>query len=305
MPTIATVSGPFLKWAGGKGRLAPIVAASTPADFATYHEPFAGAGAVFYAIAAHRGPLPARLNDLNEALMETFRVVRDDVGLLIDHLHHLALAYFAEDDEGRKAFYYRVREHVPATPVERAARFIFLNKTGYNGLYRVNRSGHFNVPFGRYKNPRILHAERLVAASAALQHATFTSVDFEEACAAARPGDFVYLDPPYQPLSATSNFTSYTSQEFGPREQERLRDTFEDLTRRGVAAMLSNSSHPYVRELYEDRGFTIRVVPMSRAINSNAARRSAIDELLITNFERVGAPPGTSPAEAAPLATSP
>ena len=282
------MSAPFLKWAGGKGKLAPVVAAGCPASIVTYHEPFVGAGAVFFALEQERPGLPSRLNDLNGALMETFRVVRDDVEQLIEELGRMAGEFFGRDAEGRKAYYYQVRAEDPATAVGRAARLIFLNRTGYNGLYRVNRSGRFNVPYGRYANPRILHTEGLRAASQSLRNAELTSVDFEEACAAARPGDFVYLDPPYQPLSATSSFTSYTSAEFSQDEQRRLRDVFEDLTSRGVPAMLSNSSHPFIRELYDGRGLEIRTVKMSRAINSNGHGRAPIDELLIDNFARVG-----------------
>lgn len=285
----SAVSGPFLKWAGGKAKLAPLIACRSPRDFPRYHEPFVGAGAVFFSVAERQATMPARLNDLNGALMETFQVVRDDVGPLIDTLHRMALAFLPLDDTGRRDYFYATRADEPRDAVARAARFIFLNRTGYNGLYRVNRAGKFNVPYGRYANPRILHAVGLVAASKALQRAELTSVDFATACDAATAGDFVYLDPPYQPLSATSNFTSYTSQAFGPDEQRRLRDVFDALTDRGVAAMLSNSSHPVIEELYAGRGYGMETVRMSRAINSNGQGRSAIAELLIDNLERVGA----------------
>lgn len=283
------MSAPFIKWAGGKGKLAPVISSGAPARLGTYHEPFVGAGAVFFALNEERQGIRAVLNDVNEELMATFEVVRDDLGSLIDALSGMAEEYLAQDQEGRKGYYYQVRAEEPGDPVSRAARFIFLNRTGYNGLYRVNRSGRFNVPHGRYANPRILQEERLVAASQALQQTELTSLDFAEACERARPGDFVYFDPPYQPLSATSKFTSYTSDDFSSEEQERLRDVFEAVTRRGVAAVLSNSSHPLIRELYEGCGYTIATVQMSRAINSKAKGRAPIDELLIDNFERVGA----------------
>ena len=187
--------------------------------------------------------------------------------------------------------YYELRASEPSGQVHRAARFIFLNKTCYNGLFRVNIRGGFNVPHGRYKHPRILDETLLESASEALQHAELRSEDFATTCAGAEPGDFVYLDPPYHPLSATSNFTGYTRADFGPADQRRLRDEFEDLACRGVAAMLSNSDHEFVRGLYSGLGYRIDTVSMSRAINSRGAARQPIPELLIDNFERVGAQP--------------
>lgn len=277
---------PFLKWAGGKGKLAPEVVARAPSQFGSYHEPFAGAGAVFFALAANRPLGGAMLNDLNRDLVTAYTIVRDNVYGLIRQLRPLRKRYYEADEAGRAAMFYEVRAQHPRGAVVATARLIFLNKTCYNGLYRVNSQGEFNVPHGRYRNPNILDETNLRACSEALRGVHLTSVDFEAACAAARPGDFVYLDPPYQPLSATANFTGYTSDAFGPAEQERLARVFEELTRRGVAALLSNSSHPFIDALYEGKGYTIEHVKMSRAINSNAAKRSAIDELLVGNMER-------------------
>lgn len=277
---------PFLKWAGGKGKLAPAVVARAPASFGSYHEPFAGAGAVFFALAGDRPLAGATLNDLNRDLVAAYTVVRDNVEGLIKQLRPLRNRYYDLDEAGRAAMFYEVRAQHPRGAVAATARLIFLNKTCYNGLYRVNSQGEFNVPHGRYKNPNILDEANLRACSESLRGLSLTSVDFEEACDAARPGDFVYFDPPYQPLSATANFTGYTRDAFGPVEQERLARVFEDLTRRGVAALLSNSSHPFIDALYEAKGYTIEHVKMSRAINSNAAKRSAIDELLVGNMER-------------------
>ncbi|MCC7365808.1 MAG: Dam family site-specific DNA-(adenine-N6)-methyltransferase [Dehalococcoidia bacterium] len=282
----APVAAPFLKWAGGKAKLVPEILARAPAAFGRYHEPFLGGGAVFFALERLHPGLAARLSDGNADLVATYRAVRDEVDGVVAALRVLEARYFADDPECRAAVYYSVRGCVPADPDEAAARTIFLNRTGYNGLYRVNSSGRFNVPHGRYKRPRILHEERLRAASAALAHCELDAEDFEAACEAARPGDFVYLDPPYYPLTATARFTNYTRESFGLPEQERLRDAFDRLTARGVAALLSNSDHPVVRELYGGRGYTLDQVTMSRAINSKGTGRAPIAELLIGNLGR-------------------
>lgn len=279
---------PFLKWAGGKAKLAPAILAAAPATPSRYLEPFVGAGAVFFAmLEAHPG-LPSVLNDANNDLIDTFTVLRDSPDALIAALSMLSADYLAREGQERRDRYYALRSSNPTHPVDRAARFIFLNKTCYNGLFRVNLRGGFNVPHGRYKNPRILDEALLRDCSAALQRAELRSEDFATTCASARSGDFVYLDPPYHPLSATASFTGYTRADFGRADQLRLRDSFEDLTRRGVAAMLSNSDHEFVSGLYGGLGYSLGTVSMSRAINSRASARAPISELLINNFERVG-----------------
>jgi DNA adenine methylase len=278
---------PFLKWAGGKGRLVAAILDAAPEQFATYHEPFLGAGAVFFGMAAAGRFERAVINDSNAELMDTFRQVRDDVAGVTGALELLAAAYLGSGLDARAQIYYSIRASRPETRAARAARTIFLNKTCYNGLYRVNRKGEFNVPHGDYTRPAILDPKLLCGASAALQCADLRCEDFETACGAAQPGDFVYLDPPYHPLSATSSFTSYTHAAFGAPEQERLRDVFLDLTGRGVAALLSNSDHPFVRELYEGHGLELRCVSMSRAINSVGSKRAPISELLISNAQLV------------------
>ncbi|GBD24208.1 Modification methylase DpnIIA [bacterium HR29] len=276
---------PFLKWAGGKGKLAPKLAAMAP-PFLRYHEPFLGGGAVFFAF-EERGLLgSAFLSDSNRLLIDAFRAVRDAVEEVIAALEPLAAAFDRATPEERRALYYAVRDHRPASDVAAAAWLIFLNRTCYNGLFRVNGAGRFNVPYGRYANPRILDAERLRECSRALRTAQLTAEDFESACERAQPGDFVYLDPPYHPLSATAHFTKYTSDGFGPEEQARLAACFERLSARGVAAALSNSAHPSILRLYEAKGYDLQTVPMPRAINSKGNGRSPIPELLVTNFHR-------------------
>ena len=265
---------PFIKWAGGKSQLLEYM--KVPARFRTYHEPFLGGGAVFFALQ----PRSAFLSDVNEELTNAYRVVKESVEKLISVLKE-ASGEVTEDD------YYEVRAQDPESldPVNRAARFIFLNKTCYNGLYRVNRDGKFNVPFGRYKAPRICDAEGLRLASEALKHAIVKTRDFQDALKLVEPNDFVYLDPPYVPLSKTSNFTEYTSKSFTWQDQEmlaaaalRLRDEVR------CFVLISNSYHPKIRSLYERIGFRLRHVTAQRVIGSTASSRGRINELLISNY---------------------
>jgi DNA adenine methylase len=265
---------PFLKWAGGKAQLLPEIVARVPASFGGYHEPFIGGGAVFFALAAG-GRLGggASLSDVNPNLVETWRAIRDDVEGVI-----AALGPHVNEAE----HFYRVRALEPGalTLAARAARVIYLNKTGFNGLYRENRSGRFNVPFGRYANPTICDAPNLRAVSKALQGVSIEVRDFRSVLERAVPGDFVYFDPPYVPLSSTASFTAYSrGGGFGPEEQRALRDVFAELAARGVHVLLSNSDVPIVRELY--RGFRIEQVWARRPINSNPDARGAVAEVLV------------------------
>ena len=277
---------PFLKWAGGKQQLLPSLLAGAPETFGRYFEPFVGGGALFFAL-ADRGRLDAThgavLGDANADLVATYRAVRDDFRGLVRRLRALESRYLGRDAEERAVLFYRLRDSAPRDARGAAARFIFLNKTCFNGLYRVNRAGHFNVPHGRYAEPRILDVPVLTAASEALALVELRHTDFEAACADAAAGDFVYFDPPFHPLSATSSFTQYTSADFGWADQERLRVCIDGLTARGVHVLLSNSPHPLVTYLYESAGYELRRVPARRAINSKGDGRGPIDELLVTN----------------------
>ena len=267
--TGAIAGRPFIKWVGGKRQLLPVLLARVPRYAGRYLEPFIGGGALFFALRPPR----AVLADVNARLIRTYKGVRDNVG----HVIELLRSY--PHDSG---FFYRLREADidSASDAEVAAWFIYLNKTGFNGLYRVNRADRFNVPFGRYVNPNICDEKTLRACSAALAGAELLVADFEVVLAKAKPGDFTYIDPPYVPLNITSSFTSYTSHGFGSAEQTRLRDAARKLKWRGVHALLSNSSAPLVRNLYAD-GFTLTEVSATRSVNSKAAGRGAVAELLI------------------------
>jgi DNA adenine methylase len=264
---------PFLKWAGGKGQLLEAIFARLPPGEirGTYFEPFLGGGAVFFELARRGWVRRARLFDRNEELVATYRAVKDDVEAVI-----LALQLHHNDE----AHYYEVRAQDPTTlsDAARAARTIFLNRVGFNGLYRVNASGKFNVPFGRYRNPKICAPENLRAASKALACAELGVAGFEESCTEASAGDVVYLDPPYLPLSRTANFTAY-SDRFGEEEHRRLADVFAAIVDRGAVALLSNSDTELSRELYA--AFKTTSIEATRAINSKADRRGTVRELLV------------------------
>jgi DNA adenine methylase len=262
---------PFLKWVGGKGRLIEQLRPHLPSPFKRYFEPFAGGAALFFAL----GPRRAVLTDVNAELIDCYRTVRDHVEDVIVALRRHR--YSAEH-------YYRVRAMDPAglKLPERAARTIYLNKTGYNGLYRVNRAGKFNVPMGRYTNPTVCDAENLRACSAALRRVELEQRDFAELGVRARAGDFVYFDPPYDPMSATAAFTSYAPGGFGPDAQRRLAELFAGLARKGVHVVLSNSDTPLIRELY--RPFRITPILAARSINSRGSRRGKVGEVLVTSF---------------------
>lgn len=271
MTQALTNARPFLKWAGGKGQLVEAYQPHFPANYNVYLEPFLGGGAVFF----HLAPSSAVLSDANRDLIDTYRAVKNHVSQLI-----AALA----NHRNEESYYYSIRSANPKklTRLERAARFIFLNRTCYNGLYRVNRQGFFNVPFGSYAQPKIVHEPNLRAASRALRYATLKCADFEETMNLASAGDFVYLDPPYDPISITASFTSYHHRPFGEEEQERLANAYRRLDKRGCLLMLSNSDTPLVRKLY--RGYALIPFKARRAINSKPNGRGPVNELLIINY---------------------
>ncbi|MCP5094405.1 MAG: DNA adenine methylase [Chloroflexi bacterium] len=270
-------AAPFLKWAGGKRRLLKQYAPYFPSinSINHYYEPFIGSGAVFF----HLRPVNATLSDRNGRLIELYQMIQSNVEGVIAALkpHQNELDYF-----------YSIRAQDPQqlTAVQRAARLIYLNKTCYNGLYRENRRGQFNVPFGRYVNPAICDEDRLRAASAALHGITLKAEDFADVLTHVAPDDFVYLDPPYVPLSLTSSFTSYNQHGFGEADQHRLAETIGRLSDLGCRVMLSNSSAPLVYELYNnDPRYHLHEISARRNINSKANGRGPVKELLILNYE--------------------
>jgi len=282
---------PFLKWAGGKAQLLPALLERAPRSIDTYYEPFLGGAALFFALASDPELAPRRvvLNDQNHELVTTYEAVRDHLDQLIAQLEPLVDRYGAADADVRAEIFYAVREEQPSAPVEVAARLLFLNKTCFNGLYRVNQRGLFNVPHGKYKNPKILDPVVLAAASSALQDTELLNGDFEEACASAGPDDFVYFDPPFHPLSDTANFTSYTAGIFAREDQLRLKWWMDRLRDRGVPVMLSNSPHEWMIGVYEGSHYRVERTPARRSINSKGDRRGVVDELVVTsNYPRRG-----------------
>jgi DNA adenine methylase len=273
---------PFLKWAGGKWSLAAEIASLLPVDLAdrAYREPFLGGGAMFFFLHGNRRPRESHLSDALADLVRTYGVVRDDATRLVRALERLRAAH---DD----AHYYRVRDAFnrldQGTALQRASWLIYLNKTGYNGLFRTNRAGHFNVPVGRFVNPRVVDGPKMAAASVALRDASLRCASFEHLLDAASPGDVIYLDPPYVPLSRTANFSSYSTS-FGPTEQRRLADVFRKLDRRGCLLALSNSDTAEVRQLYD--GFDLRPIVAPRSIGARGSARGSVTELLVRNLAR-------------------
>jgi DNA adenine methylase len=295
---------PLLKWAGGKRQLLHVIRQFYPAAFTQYIEPFLGSGAVFFDLCASGRLANCRvqLADASPDLIGCYTTLRDRTDDVIVALEKLA----ADHRVGGDAFFYEVRDarFNPAranaagvyTP-ELAAMLIYLNRTGFNGLFRLNRRGEFNVPAGRYENPRICDATHVRGVAAALRQegVTITLESFERSLAHAGGGDFVYCDPPYAPVSRTANFASYTADGFGAGEQEQLRDAVVKAALRGVAIVVSNSSAPLIEGLYttalaQDAGLKVERVSARRAINSRATSRGVVDELIVTNVQRRALP---------------
>ena len=271
---------PFTKWTGGKRQLLGELRSYMPETYGRYFEPFVGGGALFFDLA----PEKAVINDFNEELINAYRQIKNNpaelINLLIKHKENNSKDYYLElrsaDRDGRIS---------RMTGVERAARILYMLRVDFNGLYRVNSKNQFNVPYGRYKNPKIVDVDLLYQISEYLNEndVEILQTDFAEAVKDAQTGDFVYFDPPYIPLNETSSFTSYTHEGFSYEEQVRLRDTFKELTERGVYAMLSNSSSPLVEELYKD--FNIYFVEAQRTNGAKSSSRGKISEIIVTNYE--------------------
>jgi len=297
---------PFLKWAGGKTQLLDAFERRFPIELtgrrlSNYVEPFVGGGAVFFAINKKYGFETAHLCDSNEELVLAYRVVKSNVDALIDALRALETNFFDTPREERSSLYYKVREdynndkektdfqNYQSSWIQRTAGLIFLNRTCFNGLFRVNSRGWFNVPFGSYKNPRILDERTLREASASLQNTEISTGDFTTCEKCIDSNTFVYLDPPYRPLNRTSKFTGYSKDGFSDTDQVRLAEFFKTIDRRGAKVMLSNSDpkNEDPEDLFFDAlysGYQVDRVHAKRAINSNGERRGEISELVITNY---------------------
>ena len=276
---------PFLKWAGGKRQLLPEIVKYVPklTSKHTYYEPFIGGGALLFELQ----PLKADINDRNGELINCYLVIKDSLDELMaelskDKYSNNEKSYYDMRDLDRST-----KKYAKLSAVEKAARIIYLNKTCYNGLFRVNSQGQFNVPFGRYKNPNFLDDAVLRAVNKYLNsnRITLSNLDFEEAVKDAKKGDFIYLDPPYDPVSETASFTGYDVNGFNKDEQKRLKTVFDDLNNRGCKVMMSNSCTDFILDLNKDYQDTIKIVRATRSINSNALKRGMVNEVLVLNYE--------------------
>ena len=271
---------PFLKWAGGKRQLMPEIREMLPDGVTThpYYEPFIGGGALFFELLPKR----AVINDYNEELINVYTVIRDNPSELIEDLKR---------HKNTAEYFYKIRaiDRQPLfsnlTRIERASRIIYLNKTCYNGLYRVNNAGEFNSPFGRYKNPNIVNEPVIKAVSKYLNSSQIqiSSCDYALILKDIPTDSFVYLDPPYHPISESSSFTGYVQGGWDEGEQLRLRDVCNRLRDNGIKFLLSNSASDFIREIYSD--YNIHIVQAKRSVNSNSSRRGQVDEFLIRNYE--------------------
>lgn len=278
---------PFIKWAGGKGQLIDQFSRFLPVSLKgrNYVEPFVGSGAVFFHVIQNLHPRSCTLLDVNPDLINTWRQIRDHVKDLLSLLaeHHAQHNRESITEEERKAYYYLVRSQEPEAPVERAARFIYLNKTCFNGLHRLNSKGRFNVPIGDYKCPNIYSPDSLRRVSHLICDVTLETCSFQQSGEFIADGDFVYLDPPYEPLSRTSSFTSYAKDDFTPENQRELRDLLRSFIGR-CDWMLSNSNAPLIESLYASPEFYKHRVLARRAINSVAGGRGKIEEMVVTSY---------------------
>ena len=273
---------PFVKWAGGKRQLIPTLNQNLPDSFGTYFEPFLGGGALLFHMLTERNGQKCSISDLNSDLVLSYITIRDRIDGLITSLKNHERNY----QKDSKSYYYSVRKSNPRSAIEKTSRLLFLNRTCFNGLYRVNSKGKFNVPLGKYTNPNIVNEENLRAVSSILQ-ASKVSIkcrDFEAVLSDAKKGDLVYFDPPYQPVSTTANFTSYTNKNFSFDDLNRLAELCNNLDAKGCKVLLSNSDSDDVSELFSKKPWKVSKIQANRSINSDSKKRTGHFELLIKNY---------------------
>ena len=273
---------PFVKWAGGKRQLIPILNKNLPKTFGTYYEPFLGGGALLFHMLTERNGQKCSISDLNSDLVLSYITIRDRIDDLITSLRNHEKNY----QKDSKSYYYFVRESNPRSEIEKTSRLLFLNRTCFNGLYRVNSKGKFNVPLGKYSNPNIVNKDNLYSVSNILQSSRISiqCCDFEAVLRDVKKGDLVYFDPPYHPISDTSNFTSYTNKDFTYDDLNRLADLCMKLDSKGCNVLLSNSNSNEVVDMFSTKPWTIAKIRANRSINSNSKKRTGHFELLIKNY---------------------
>lgn len=273
---------PFVKWAGGKRQLIPILNQNIPESFGTYYEPFLGGGALLFNILTGKNGQKCSISDLNSDLVLAYTTIRDKIDALIASLKNHEKNY----QKDSQTYYYSIRESNPRSEIEKTSRLIFLNRTCFNGLYRVNSKGKFNVPLGKYSNPNIVNEENLRAVSSILRsnRISINCRDFGAVLRDAKKGDLVYFDPPYQPVSVTANFTSYTTKNFTYDDLTRLADLCLKLDSKGCNVLLSNSNSKEVVDIFSKNPWNILKINANRSINSNSKKRTGHFELLIKNY---------------------
>jgi len=279
---VTTYPKPFVKWAGGKRQLIPVLNQHLPENYGSFFEPFLGGGAMLFHVITNRPKQKCIVSDLNSDLVLAYVTTRDKVDELISSLKSHSKNYF----KNSKSYYYDIRESEPKRQVEKTSRLIFLNRTCFNGLYRVNKKGKFNVPLGRYTNPNIVNEENLRAVSDTLKSRKIhiSCRDFSAILDDVKKDDFVYFDPPYQPVSSTANFTSYTNRDFTYDDLKRLGELCKKLDSKGCKFMLSNSNSEEVLKIFSNSSWKVFEIEANRSINSNSKKRTGHSELLIKNY---------------------
>ncbi|MFA5025756.1 MAG: DNA adenine methylase [Candidatus Shapirobacteria bacterium] len=279
------IAKPFLKWVGGKTKLVPELVEMFPKKFNNYYEPFVGGGALFYEVIQKYEVKTSSINDINKKLITAYIQIKENPQKLISELKNIEKEYKKLSLEKQRDYFISTRRKYNERKIDdttTAAYLIFLNKTCFNGMYRENSKGEYNIPFGDQKNPTICDKENILAVSKCLKNTEITNLSFEDSVKECKKGDLIYFDPPYYPINATSNFTGYSKNSFGEAEQKKLKDVFTDLVKRGCSVMLSNSHTPFIEKLYKE--FHINYRYAARSINSNGEKRGKIQEVVVTNY---------------------